>query len=278
MGTTGRGQAPDALVQLARALGMPPRSYAILGEGNVSLHLDDGTFLVKASGASLAAATAASFVRCDLARVMALVREPPPDDAGVARALAAARVDHGPATDRAAAPSALSPRPSVETGLHAVLLDLAGARCVAHTHPAPVVGILASHQAAALVSGALFPDQVVVCGAHPLLLPYIDPGIPLARALAAALERHVRAHGAPPKVIYLQNHGLVALGGNEAEALAVTDMAVKAAAVLGVALGSGGPRYLPEEEVRRIAGRGDEHHRQRVLGLSTGGAGSLERR
>ena len=267
MATTDGHEAPPTLLQLAHALGRPPRAYAILGEGNVSLRLDDGTFLVKASGASLAAATAASFVRCDPARVTAILREPPPDDEGIARALAASRVDGGSAPGRAAATGSPAPRPSVETGMHAVLLGVAGACCVAHTHPTPVVGILASQHAEALVAGMLFPDQIVVCGAHPLLLPYVDPGVPLARALATALERHVAMHGAPPKTIYLRNHGLVALGRSEAEALAVTDMAVKAAEVLGVALHSGGPRYLPDEEVQRIAARTDEHYRQRVLGL-----------
>jgi rhamnose utilization protein RhaD (predicted bifunctional aldolase and dehydrogenase) len=277
MATTDRHEAPAALLQLAHALGTPPRSYAILGEGNVSLRLDDGTFLVKASGTSLAAATAESFVRCDLARVAALVQVPPPDDEGIARALAASRFDGEPDPGGAVTEGRPAPRPSVETGMHAVLLGATGARCIAHTHPVPVVGILASQHAEALVSGALFPDQIVVCGAHPLLLPYVDPGVPLARALVTALESHVRTYGAPPKTIYLRNHGLVALGRSEAEALAVTDMAVKAAEVLGIALRGGGPHYLPEEEVRRIAARADEHHRQRVLGLHADDDGIVER-
>jgi rhamnose utilization protein RhaD (predicted bifunctional aldolase and dehydrogenase) len=245
------------LLDLAHALGGPPRTYAILGEGNVSVRLDDGTFLVKASGTSLAMATGESFVRCDLASALALAHGPLVDDAAIAAALQACVVDGDTAR-----------RPSVETGMHAVLLAGTQATCIAHTHPIPITGILCSDQATRLAAGALFPDQIVVCGAHPLFLEYVDPGIPLARALAAALAAHIQTHRAPPKAIYLRNHGFVALGRSEAEALAITDMAVKAAQILAVASLSSEPHYLPEAEARRIANRSDEHYRQRALGLT----------
>jgi len=62
----------------------------------------------------------------------------------------------------------------------------------------------------------------------------------------------------------------VAMGGSAAEVLAITDMAVKAARVLAIALACGGPCYLSAAEMRRIAGCSDEHYRQRVLGLPAG--------
>jgi rhamnose utilization protein RhaD (predicted bifunctional aldolase and dehydrogenase) len=248
----------DTLLDLCHALGAPPRRYAILGEGNVSLRLDHHTFVVKASGASLAAASADSFVRCDMRRVLDVVQGEIEADEAVAHALGAATIGGEPGL-----------RPSVETWMHAVLLDATDARCIAHTHPMPITGILCSNRAEELAAGALFPDQVVVCGAHRLFLDYVDPGLPLARALSAALVRHARVHGAAPRAIYLRNHGFVALGRSEVEALAITDMAVKAAEVLTIALGAGGPRYLPEAEIRRIAGRADEHYRQRALGLTS---------
>lgn len=46
------------------------------------------------------------------------------------------------------------------------------------------------------------------------------------------------------------------------------DEAVKAGRVLATALACGGPCYLSAVDVRRIAGRSDEHYRQRVLGLT----------
>jgi len=218
-------------------------------------------------------AMASSFVRVDLERVLALVQRTPEQDDAVGESLGRTL-----ATREGVTAGEGSGRPSVEAGMHAVLLARAGARWVAHTHPTPVTAVLCSSQAQAVAAGALFPDQVVVCGPHPLFLPYVDPGLPLARALSAALDAHRDLHGAAPKAIYLQNHGFVALGASAVEVLAITDMAVKAAWVLTIALGCGGPTYLSGDEVRHIAGRSDEHYRQRILGLTPDGrAGDANR-
>ncbi|HVA89042.1 MAG TPA: class II aldolase/adducin family protein [Chloroflexota bacterium] len=245
------------LLWLARSLASAPRMYAILGEGNVSVRLDDHELLIKASGTMLARSTEQGMVRVDLARAHALTDPALTTDELVGAALRATLLDTG-----------ATARPSVETAVHAVLIAEAGARWVAHTHPPTMLGVLCSERAEALAAGSLFPDQIVICGPNPLFLPYHDPGVPLARALQAALATHMSAHGGPPKAIYLANHGFIALGHSSAEVLAITDMAVKAAAALTLAFASGGPRYLPEAEARRITERADEHYRQGVLGLA----------
>src|SRR5207302_1762392 len=136
-------------------------------------------------------------------------------------------LDAAPATEAeqnealaACANGAGASRPSVETPLHAVAVRYGGARAVAHTHPSAVNSLLCSDRADD-VTRALFPDQIVVCGAEPLLLPYVDPGLPLARALRDALSERAEH---PPKTIYLRNHGLVALGQTTQEALQITAM------------------------------------------------------
>lgn len=247
----------EALVTLSRALGDPAAGYAILGEGNTSVRTGEDSFLVKASGSSLARAAPDSFVEVRLSAVLALLDAPPGDDDELARALAGCRI-------------AGRERPSVEAALHAVSLTLGGASAVGHTHPVEVNAILCSRRPELIVAGPLFPDQIVVCGRHPLLVPYTDPGIPLAAAFRERLGRHIDAHGRPPKTVYLQNHGLIALGGSESEVLQVTQMAVKAARILLGTLACGGPQPLSEEAADRIETRPDEHHRQARLGLSTG--------
>ncbi len=57
------------LVQMSRAIGAPEQDCAILGEGNTSARVDDDSFLVKASGASLCNAEPASFVQVSFDRV-----------------------------------------------------------------------------------------------------------------------------------------------------------------------------------------------------------------
>lgn len=242
------------LAALSRELGSPTADYAILGEGNTSARIDSESFLLKASGVSLGSARPDSFVEMRTASVLQLLDREPSDDAVLTDVLSACRIGDGP-------------RPSVEATLHALALTLGGASFVGHTHPSTVNAILCSQRAEALVEGALFPDQIVVCGPRPLFVPYVDPGVPLAVVVRERLRAHIETHGAPPKVLYLQNHGLIALGRSPAEVLQITAMAVKGARILLGAFAAGGPRYLSKEAAARIETRPDEHYRQGILGL-----------
>jgi rhamnose utilization protein RhaD (predicted bifunctional aldolase and dehydrogenase) len=240
------------LVELSRWLGDPDRALAILGEGNTSAVVSPGRIQVKASGASLGRSGPEDFVEVDVARALALLEKATLTDKELAAGLEAART----AGDR---------RPSIEAILHALAVDTGGASFVGHTHPVAVNELLCSDRADALVAGALFPDQVVVCGRHPLLVPYADPGLPLARAVRDGLTAHMERHGVPPRVVYLRNHGLLALGRSAVDVRQITEMTVKVARVLSGALAVGEPRYLSAEQADRIDSREDEHHRQQVL-------------
>ncbi|MGK9148958.1 class II aldolase/adducin family protein [Plantibacter flavus] len=250
------------LVEFSRELGRVDRAWALLAEGNTSLLLptaagDPVAMLVKASGASMARATPGDFVRLELRPVLDLV-----DGAGGGDAEVDAVFD-------AAARAGGGRRPSVEAILHAVCLDLPGVTAVGHTHPVPVNALLCSASADALTRGSLFPDQIVVLGTRPLLVPYIDPGLQLARVVRTMLREHIEATGRVPKVVYLQNHGMFAIGADAAEVLRITEMAVKVAEVLLGSLAAGGPVYLSEEAVARIDTRPDELHRRAELATST---------
>jgi len=237
----------DELVALSRELGAPDNHLAILAEGNTSALLDEERMLVKVSGASLHDTSTESFLEVWIDAVLALLDDNPRSEAEQEAALAACIVGGDTRL-----------RPSVETPLHAVALRHGGARFVGHTHPTAVNAILCSRHAADLTR-ALFPDQIVVCGSEPVFLPYVDPGLPLARALRDALRARA---GAPPRTLYLQNHGLVALGRSPHEVLAITRMAAKAASILGGALAAGGATFLSEEEAAAIDARRDEHYRR----------------
>lgn len=240
----------DAIVALSRALGDP--ELAILGEGNTSLRSDEDTMLVKASGASLGTVTAADFVELETAPLLALLDDPAVGDAAVAEAFAAVEARSGR-------------RPSVEAMLHAVCLERGGAQVVGHTHPVPVLALLCSPHAEALATHLLFPDQIVVLGRHPLFVPYVDPGLALARRVRDELDAHVARHGEPPQAIYLGNHGLFALGRTPEHVLQITAMAVKASRVLAGALAVGGATPLTDADADRIDTRMDEHYRRERL-------------
>jgi rhamnose utilization protein RhaD (predicted bifunctional aldolase and dehydrogenase) len=237
----------ERIVALSLTLGEPGRDLAILAEGNTSLRTGPDTMLVKASGASLGAVGPADFVEVPIAALTGLLDDPAADDRTVAAAFAEVE-------------ARLGRRPSVEAMLHAVCLSLGGASAVGHTHPVPVLALLCSPHAEKLATHQLFPDQIVVLGARPLYVPYVDPGLALARRVRDALA----AHG-PARAIYLGNHGLFALGASPEHVLQITDMAVKAARVLAGALAAGGVQPLAAADVDRIDTRPDEHYRRLAL-------------
>lgn len=242
------------LVQMSQRLGEPARDWVILGEGNTSARADATSFWVKASGERLQEATARSFVRVDFAAINQLLDDGDADDATIERALLAARSE--PGADR---------RPSIETLLHAVCLQLDDVRFVAHTHPSAVNSVTCSRDFAKALAGRVFPDEVVVCGPEPVLIPYTDPGLPLAREIRRRIEAHLQRHGAAPKTLLMQNHGLVALAGSARQAEDITAMADKAARILLGTYALGGPRFLDAADVARIHTRPDEARRRRIL-------------
>lgn len=206
----------------------------------------------------MATATRQDLVEVRLAPLLALLNDDTADDETVARVLMESLVD---SEDK---------RPSVEALLHAVCQEYGETPVVAHTHPVSVNALLCSDQATELVSGTLFPDQVVVLGKRQLLIPYTDPGLQLARRARRELQRHIAAFGAPPKALYLVNHGMFALGQSATEALQITEMAVKCARIIGGALSIGNTTHLSEPDAERIDSRPDEHLRRKEL-LSPGG-------
>jgi rhamnose utilization protein RhaD (predicted bifunctional aldolase and dehydrogenase) len=248
----------DELLQLCRDLGEPRRDLAVLGEGNASARLDESTLLVTASGSELATLTSDQLVEVALAPAADLARR-----AGTAPAEA---FDRSALTALAVGPPGGGQRvPSIETLLHALVLDRTGAAFVGHTHPTSVLGLVCSSRADEAFAAPIFPDEVVVCGPAYLVVPYASPGPALAGALDEALDRHHERLGSWPRAIILANHGLLALGATAAEVLAVTTMVDKSARVRTAALSVGELRPLPADEVLALSGRLDEAYRRRLL-------------
>ena len=244
-----------ALLELSHDLGREDRRFAILGEGNTSTALDKGLFAVKASGSSLGTLGRAGLAVCHAEPILELFHFPDAGDDDIERALLAARE------------SDAERKPSTEALFHAYLLSLDGVSFVGHTHPEAVNALLASPHAADFAAKRLFPDQIVCCGAHSPLVPYVHPGVPLALAIKEAVEAHLQKFGEVPRLVLLQNHGLIALGKTPNAVLAATMMAEKAARIFVGAASVGGPTFMDDENVARIAGWNAEHYRQKVLGL-----------
>jgi rhamnose utilization protein RhaD (predicted bifunctional aldolase and dehydrogenase) len=243
------------LVAMSRNLGDPALDYAILGEGNTSARADADTFWVKASGASMRTLEPSGLVRVYFSRITELLECEQLSDADVRKGLESARFDP---QEKAV--------PSVETFLHAMMLQLEGVNFIGHTHPTAVNAILCSQKAAEAFSGSLFPDQIVYCGPAPVYVPYTDPGLPLAQAVRDAINAYGDSWGQVPKVVLMQNHGFIALGKTAADVENITAMGVKAARVIAGTYTLGGPNFLTHENAERIRSRPDEHYRKSIWG------------
>lgn len=245
----------DSLVLLARSLGEPSAGLAMLAEGNVSGRATPDTFWVKASGQSMGRIEASGFVEVRSEPILAAMQEEILSDEAVRRLLAVSRVD-----------DQVTVMPSVETFMHAYLLGLPNVQVVAHTHPEPLLALLSTVGSEHLAAERLFPDEVVCCGHASCWVPYIDPGLPLAVAIRDRVEAFLALHGEYPKTIWMENHGLIALGASVREAESATLMSAKAARVRIAALSSGRPIHpLSPDQIGRIHTRPDEHYRQRQL-------------
>ena len=244
----------DRLIAMTRHLGDPAMDYVILGEGNTSARADKDTFWVKASGSRMEHIGPDGFVLTRFAPVLALLDAGGLTDDDIRAGLRAAKANP-PAPGH----------PSIEALLHAMMLSLPGVNFVGHTHPIAVNAVMCSMRAEQAISGRLFPDEIIVCGPAPAYVPYTDPGVPLARKVREALDRYIDGHGMPPKAVYLQNHGLIALGQHAIEVENIVAMAVKTCHILLGTYALGGPNFMKPKDVARIHTRPDEDRRRAKL-------------
>ncbi|MCX7007910.1 MAG: class II aldolase/adducin family protein [Kiritimatiellaeota bacterium] len=228
------------LISLSRELGHVGHGLAITGEGNTSAALDEGTFWIKVSGASLGGITARGFCRVDAARALALLDDPRCTDDNTGELLRGTLLRAG------------DPRPSIETMLHALCLADPEIRFVAHTHPPGLLRILCSRAGVTPFRRHCYPFAVVTCGRHIATVGYHNPGLALARAVRTELARYRRAHGRSPHLLLLANHGAVALARTAPEALNISLMAEKWAQLLDGTQRWGGPAFLPAHAFKHL--------------------------
>lgn len=246
----------DTLVAMSQRLGEPERDLVILGDGNTSARIDAETFWVKASGAMLNGIETSGFTQMRFAPILNLLENPPEDDGDMKRLLGQARVDPQ------------GRHPSIETVFHALALTSCQAKFVAHTHPVSLNAILCSRDARQALSGHLFSESALYLGAEPIIIDYADPGLPIARSLLAKIHDYMDRWGVPPRVFYLLNHGMVALGQSAQEVENITAMAVKAARILIGTYALGGPNFITSADVNRIVTRPDEEYRRKMANNS----------
>ena len=249
-------QILQQLVALSRSIGEPAKDLVILGDGNTSALIDERSFYVKASGSMLDGIGADGFTEVAFAPVLDILKRDTISDTDLKAEFANARVDK------------TAKHPSIETVFHAIALTACGAKFVAHTHPISINSIMCSVDARKALSGHMFSESALYLGPEAVIIDYADPGLPIARALIREIEKYQQKWGQQPRVFYLLNHGMVALGQSAKEAENITSMAVKSARILLGTYQMGGPRFISEEDVKRIVSRPDEEFRRKLANKS----------
>ena len=217
----------DELLELAHAI----HPFTICGEGNVSCR-EEETLLIKASGTNLDGLGYDDLVRC--------------------------RFDGKPLEDE-------EKKPSMEVSFHAwILKTFPQINFVAHTHPTHTNKILCSERIFSFAKRRLFPDQIVRNGARSCVVPYATPGKPLRNAIKESIINFMGAEGYFPKLILLQNHGIITAGASAKDCVSSTMMCEKSAEIYSGARAMGSINYLSKEQIAEVDTSPDEKYRREI--------------
>ena len=218
----------DNILELAHTLS----PYTICGEGNVSGRDSDDSFWIKASGTSLDTLKKEDLVACHLNAVPYNVKD----------------------------------KPSMEVLFHAWIFDnYPEVNYVAHTHPTYTNQILCSEKAYSFAEKRLFPDQVVRNGRKSCLVPYATPGKELRDEIKKQIGYFVEEEEFFPKLILLENHGIITTGETHTECIASTLMCEKSAEIFIGAKLLGQIKYLTEEEIAAVDKCPNEAYRRKLF-------------
>ncbi len=246
------GIVSPELLALTHALGVRNKDFVILAEGNTSQPIDQDRIVVKASGARMANATAEEFVIAEVSPLVELMDSPEATQQDLILQLDAG--EH----------AGVRRRGSIETLIHVAVQSLRPTAFVGHTHPTPLVALLASIHQETAFDTFVYSDEAIVIGSA-LYVPYAQPGIDLGRVFLGSLREYYAKHGNLPSLVLLGNHGIVALADTADGVEAVTEMAYKGAQVRLQALAAGGTRPLSPEAVKSYFDREDMAERRRNL-------------
>lgn len=189
------------------------------GGGNTSVKLTDGRMLIKASGYLLSELSAQKGIsEVDNLLILDILK----DDSITAEPDKRKREKR--ASDALKNSMKVgSEKPSIETFLHALLL-----KYTLHVHSISV-NILTSHKD--------WENQVKLLGDRILSIPYETPGIDLAIAMKDGIANYSEQYGELPKVICLQNHGLIITSNDIHEIEPLTEeVVIKAEGLCGITL------------------------------------------
>ena len=216
------------ILELAREIS----AYTICGEGNVSTRVDRDKFLIKASGTSLHTLSEEDLTLCNT---------------------------------NGAQIELLHKKSSIETSFHAwIMKTFPEINFIAHTHPPYTTQILCSTSPYSFANHRWFPDQIVRNGTKSCLVPYAPPGEAILKLVERSVSEFVDEEGYFPKLILLQNHGIITASASKKDCAASTLMCEKSAEIFIGAKLLGGVKFLTKQEVADVDTCPNENYRRNM--------------
>lgn len=214
---------------LKLAYGVCP--FTICGEGNVSGRFED-KFYIKASGSNLKTLTYKDLTLCDM--------------------------DGNKVVDS-------DKKQSIETLFHAwIYRNFPEINYIAHTHPINTVKILCSDELTYFSQRRLYPDQIVRNGSKSCVVPYGCPGKELLDLIEKCVNKFLDKEGYFPKLILLQNHGIISAASNVEDCIHSTHTCEKSAEIFIGASLLGGIHFLTSNQVEQIDNCPEEIYRKNL--------------
>lgn len=231
-------QNRDLLLRLGQALGSHAGELTLGTEGSAAVRAGADCFLVTRRGATLRELEPADAVEVKTEEARALLeRDTLPED-GVRGALALPE----------------GPEPSSDMLTYAHLFALDGVEMIAHVQPVEINQIISSPRARQFADRRTLAEEVIACGSSSVLVPYMDPGLPLAREVVRKVMLWRDRNKKTPRLVLLQNHGMIVVGESLEPVMATLEAAIKSARVFVGSAMMGGPVYLSPNNVVHLEG------------------------
>tara|TARA_R110000868_G_scaffold124816_1_gene329713 strand:- start:3109 stop:3783 length:675 start_codon:yes stop_codon:yes gene_type:complete len=210
-------------------------NFVIYGEGNVSAKAttkEKDYFWIKASGTNLFNLSRQDLILCD---------------------------KDGLQKDN------FNKKPSLEVLFHSFLLSFPDINFIAHTHPTKTMQLLCGNLIAIFAERRFFPDQIVRNGKKSCYIPYVTPGKLLSNNIEFYVKKFCDIEGYFPKLILLQNHGIICAASSAKECIVNTAMCEKSAEIFVGCYGLGSINYLTNNEINEIETCPIEQYRKKIL-------------
>jgi len=233
----------NEILELGHSLGGHAGRLVLGGEGAIGARITDSRLVVTRRGAKLGKLEAADLGHYDMERLSEVIAPEPalPEDLTGAQLHAG----HGAEVHE-------------DLTLFGCLLALDPAlRLAVHIHPVAIDQITASPRARQFADRRIAHNEVLAVGSAMLLVNYAEPGLTLTREIQKKMILWRDRNKTAPRVILVQNHGVILLGATNAGLIDSIEALLKYAELFIGASLLGGPVFLTPQAITQI----EQHQR-----------------